>query len=291
MTQPKDDLIPHFVALQRLRETEQRLGIEPLQRADDCPQPSDLLKTALGEAGPDLVARVEAHAAECAYCSHALRALKTALANEPLPELPEDAEDPAARWLESDEPVTRRPPPAPAAAGETPIAQGTSLGYTELFRNPAQWPVLLERVGRWLPHLLRRAEVPDELAGEVLARMRSQLGSTDQTQRFSPALLRWVTEVAEAHGLGAQARSLTDESIRAAVEEHELEQVLAHADPHELPEQTRFREAARRYCRDLRALSAFTPEDLAVEDYANYQEQLVIEAEERTLRELADVLA
>ena len=111
MTQANENLIDYFTALQHLRETEQRLNIEPLERADDCPTPSELIQTALGEAASERAAWVEQHAAECAYCSAALDAQRAALTNDLPLELPEDAEDLTAEWVEGGKPTPSAPAP------------------------------------------------------------------------------------------------------------------------------------------------------------------------------------
>jgi hypothetical protein len=266
MTQPNDGLISHLSALKDLRDAEGRLGIEPLQRREGCPQPSELIAVAQGTAAPEAGEQARRHAADCPSCRAALEAFRSALAD-----LPEEDE------------------PGPASGADTPTGRNTGVGYTQLFRDPATRPALLGRLWRWLPHLLRQVGLPAELAEDVLHLVQSRLAGLGPRERFSPALLGWVGEF--AHGRGLEARPLTEEAIRAAVEAAELEQVLSHADPHETPELARFREAARRQCRDLRDFIAFAPEGLPADDCAGYQEQLLVEAEERASRELADVLA
>jgi len=146
MTKPNDDLISEYAALQHLRETEQRLGIEPLQRAEDCPQPSDLMQTILGEARAELAARVENHAVECVYCARALQSLKAELADETLPELPNDVEDSVARWVVSKEPLRRKPSTVPQATTDASTRQETTVprGNKQTAaqeKKRAGWPV------------------------------------------------------------------------------------------------------------------------------------------------------
>src|SRR4051812_18224043 len=104
MTKPNDTPISYLTALQHLRETEHRQGIEPLQRQDDCPEPSDLLDYALSEAGvgdanPESAARIARHTVDCIYCQSALRSLKAALSGEQPTEMSQDVEDAAALWV------------------------------------------------------------------------------------------------------------------------------------------------------------------------------------------------
>src|SRR5262245_57916688 len=107
MTKPNDNLVPYLTALQHLRDAESQ-GIEPLQRQDDCPQPSDLMQVALGQAATSTAAQVEKHATDCLYCRAALRSLRSALADEPLPEMPEDVGDSVGDWIVSGETVSGR---------------------------------------------------------------------------------------------------------------------------------------------------------------------------------------
>jgi WD40 repeat protein len=202
-------------------------------------------------------------------------------------------DDPMGRWVMGDEPIQRKqdphPEPVPSVSGDTNVAQGTAFGYTQWFRDSAMWPQLLERLC-WLPHLFRLAGLPENLAGEFLATLSTKQPTHGRYSRFSLALVSWVTEFAESK-LGARIQPPTEDSIRAAVEAYELEQVLSRPDPAETPELKLFRETAREKCRDLRGFIAFAPSGLEAEDYAGYQEQLVVETLERVQKELADALA
>ena len=135
MTKPNDNAISILTALQHLRDTERRQGIEPLQRRDECPQPSELIAFTLGHVDSrhtiaDTAARVEKHVAECVYCQIALKSLRSALADEPLPAMPVHFEDPVARWIESGEPLRRKAAPAPVVSGDTKANPATPLGHS-----------------------------------------------------------------------------------------------------------------------------------------------------------------
>jgi hypothetical protein len=203
MTKPDDSAMAHLAALLHLRDAEEHLGTDPLRRREDCPEPGELIQFALGQASRESADRAERHAAECVYCRTALQSMRSALADEPLPEMPDDSDDPVGRWVMSGEPVARKPAAAAAPPAVEPPATNTGaetpLGLTRMASDPRLWPQLLAELRPWAPELLRRAGLDPDWAGDFLALVEAKLPGLGN-ERFTPMLDRWCEEFARSRG-------------------------------------------------------------------------------------------
>jgi hypothetical protein len=159
MTTKKDSLRPYVTAIQSIREAEREQGTREQQ--EECLPIADLMFAAWEQASPEVNAQIEAHTANCIYCRLTLQSLKDMASRTPLPDLPDNFEDPVGQWAISDEPVTRKPqgegptvlPPQRLTAKDSPpkLVQGQA----DPEAGPPNKPTLTwrSRDGRlaWLP--------------------------------------------------------------------------------------------------------------------------------------------
>jgi hypothetical protein len=277
MPKPEDNLISYLAALKHLRDTEERLGIEPLQLREDCPQPTELMEVAEGTASRERVERIDQHLRECASCQAALQAFRSALADESLPDLPDDFKDPVGEWVSSDEALlpteyAGNAHTATAVPADTASAgDWAAIGGTRLAQSPhsADHVRLLDFLRHWVPVLQRKLELPAFDVEAFLVSVRKRL-PLPAGERFRDHLSRWLADrsgrpvgsivitpelvAAAAVGVAASRPGPNESSWARDVRTFVLEQHLATPDDIlglAVPEPLRTSPALRAYKRDL----------------------------------------
>jgi hypothetical protein len=245
MSKPNDNPISYLTALKHLRDRERQQGIEPLQRGEDCLSPTELALVALGRATPECAARAQKHLEGCVYCKAALAAMRSMVNDEPLPDLPDDGEDPTGRWVMSGEPLTPRPAPdpvpAPVVSADTRTAAKTSLGFTQMATNPQLWPRLIEELRPCVRPLLCWAGLDAAWADEFLAYVESRLPTLGD-RRFTPMLDQWCEEFARTRN-ATPTRRIATATLRS-LEPLATSTVLEEQQPGEPERVARLRKAA-----------------------------------------------
>ena len=113
MADQKNSLIADLLARLHLREAERQLGIEPLERRDECPQPTDLMLAALGETTPQATSQVEKHVRTgCHYCQLGFQSFKSFIAEILCPHWQRISRSPLGRW------IVKRPSLSVALSGD-----------------------------------------------------------------------------------------------------------------------------------------------------------------------------
>jgi hypothetical protein len=253
-----DDLFAELTDRRFLARVEAESGTEPLTRGPECLKPSQLRRLVLGEP----VGGAGDHLRTCAFCQASLRALKLALAPDPVALKAEPAApDPTAEWVMGTAPA-RRPKPAPAPAqphapdatdGDTAIEEATRISWTALAQRrdmdrlrgllAVRVPFLLEWTG-----LVGPADDPaacETLAKELLEEILQRVTGLPPGERFTVALPGWVREFAQKHGRAARLTRLPDFSA-AGVEEFATAFVLHTERPTDAAGKKLVRAVARR---------------------------------------------
>jgi hypothetical protein len=148
-----------------------------------CPDPADVMDVALDEASPEVARCVEEHLPTCDYCRACFAVYQ--------------------KTLQDEEMIQEEPEPTPAGSmwEETATAAGeeTGLGFTRLAQDRALWPELLARLKPWLPFLLRRAGLAEDLAADLLSWVEQRLPDLGD-RPFRHALAEWFAGFARSRG-------------------------------------------------------------------------------------------
>ena len=182
--------------------------------------------------------------------------------------------------------VAGDPPAVPAESAtavksEAPVRSGLT-GFTALARAGSVAD-LEDRLRPWLPFLLRRAGLTDDLdealARQFLAHIRKRAGEIRQ-RRFRELLPVWLSDFAREQDRAGRLRADRLRPSAADLEADAVEQVLRRAGEREAPWATAFREAALRApLRIALALLAFEAVEVgAVAALPNYRRDLFHEA-------------
>lgn len=115
MKQPTQNESSYYAALVAMRDQERQQETKPRPRKSTCPPPATLLDLALNQLDPTQILPESAvgiaqHVGNCVACKLLLEASRAALANEPLPELPQTGPGRVAAWIMSGESVRRHTP-------------------------------------------------------------------------------------------------------------------------------------------------------------------------------------
>jgi hypothetical protein len=251
-------------------------------RRPDCPEVATLMECALGQATAETVRQVEEHCAGCADCRTRLAAYRAAVQDEEAAEPAVDGsllERVAEPGAFVPQPAEERP--RPPALDETPIGQGTTLAFTQMARDPKQWPTLLARLKPWVPFLLRRAGLPESLAGDLLGWVEQRLPDLGE-RRFRHALGEWVAEFAHARGL-AEPKWLPSALTSADLGEGAVAIETGGDTPDEPAAVRRLKEAvrARAIVSADDILGVDLPGTEADPDFAEYRSRLFFQAQNR----------
>jgi hypothetical protein len=154
------------------------------------------------------------------------------------------------------------PAGAPEAAKDETALGAEGTGFTALARA-GRVAEVEDRLRPWLPFLLRRAGLADDLdealARQFLAHVRTRLGEARQ-RRFRDLLPAWLSDFASQHGLAGRLRPDRLRPSAGDLEAFAVERVLRRAGEDESPWARAFRESAlRQQVHDAEALLAFEP--------------------------------